>query len=301
MMKVRSEEIEKKSLFHRLFFPPFVKIPIQTVAVLFVAVCAFYIYRRIEPSSRPGELLLGRFSTVQHDAGPELSTSNRPQDGLRKKEYASLPSQQVPQLPAYKSLDMKLEYEAPSPPVNGGEETVPASGKPKQAKQETPGGESLIMEKVVPAPRAPAETNRQAAVSREKTPRAEVKQGLLALAGKAKALAKEPASSGSSASSEETEAMLIKKIGDYFINHDLPRTGHGKDVKYGVSKFEVLPENAPWLDAGMQKKMASCKNTYLVDVLSSEILQKYFYCADDISIELLFMVAQKNGRLIKIE
>ena len=283
MAKVRSEESKKKSLFQKRFFPPLMKIPIQTVAVLFVAVCAFYIYRNIENSSRTGEMLANRFSTGQHDASPELSPSDRAQDGLHEKESSSLPSQQIPQIPAYKSLDMKPEYEAPSTPANVDKETALASDKTKRAKQAAPGGESMLMEKIAPASRA------------------EVRQRSLALAEKTKASAKEPASSGSSASSGETEAELVKKVGDYFSIHDLPRNGNGKIVKYEVSKLQALPENASWLDAGMQKKMTSCKNTYLVDVLISQTQQKYVYCADNVSIELLFKVAQKNGRWIKAE
>jgi hypothetical protein len=283
MAKVRFEETKKKSLFQKLFFPSLMKKPIQTAAVLFVAVCAFYIYRSIEYPSRTREMPADRFSTGQHDASPELSSSDRAQDGLHEKEYSSLPSQKIPQIPAYKSLDMKPEYAAPSPPVNGDEETALASDKTKRAKQAAPGGESMLMEKIAPAPPA------------------EVRQRSPALAEETKASAKEPASDGSSASSVETDAELIKKVGDYFSIHHLPRNGNGKAVKYDVSKFQDIPENASWLDTGMQKKMTSCKNTYLVDVLISQTKQKYVYCADNVSIELLFKVAQKNGRWIKTE
>jgi len=273
--KIRSEETEKKSLFQRLFFPPLVKLPIQAVTALFVVICAFYIYRCIEPSSQTEKLLVDRFSTGHLEESPQLFPSDRVQDDLRKKEYSSLPSQQIPQLPSYKSLDMKPEYAAPSPPVNGDEKTAPAADKPTRANQ--------------------------AAASKEKEPWAEAKQWALALEGKTRALAKGPVSSGSSASSGETEAVLVKKIGDYFWDHDLPRNGNGNVLKYEVSKFQSLPKNASWLDTGMQKKMASCKNRYLVDVLISETKQKYVYCADNISILLLFKVTQKSGRWIKAE
>ena len=55
MTKVRSDAEEKKSLFQRFFFPLSVKLPIQAVAVLFLTVTAFYIYRNIQPAPAPSE------------------------------------------------------------------------------------------------------------------------------------------------------------------------------------------------------------------------------------------------------
>jgi len=283
MAKIHFKKTEKKSLFQKRSFL-FFKRPIQTVAVLLVAVCVFYIFRSIEHLSPSGEILVDRFSTGQYAASPEeLSPSNRAQEGLRKKAASSPPSQQIPQMPAYKSLDMKPEYVTPSPPLNGDEETAIASDTTKRTKQTAPAGGAVLMGQISPAPRV------------------EVKQQSLALAERTNESPNESFSSGPTARSREIEAMLIKKVGDYFYNHDLTLNGIRKDVKYGVSKFQALPENASWLDAGLRKKMASCKNIYLVDVLISETKQKYVYCADNVSIVLLFKVVRKNGRRIKTE
>ncbi len=49
MANVRAAEEERKGLFRRLFHPLSVKLPIQAVAVLFLAVTAFYIYQNMSP------------------------------------------------------------------------------------------------------------------------------------------------------------------------------------------------------------------------------------------------------------
>ena len=43
MAKVRAEAEEKKTIFQRLFYPLTVKLPIQAIAVLFLAVTGFYL------------------------------------------------------------------------------------------------------------------------------------------------------------------------------------------------------------------------------------------------------------------
>ncbi len=298
MVKIHSEKTERKSLFQKLFFPLLIKIPIHAAVVIFLIVSAFYIYRNIDLSSRTGILPAKRFSTGQ---SPELSLSDREQNGLRKKENVTPPSQHVPQSQAYKSLDMKLEYAAPSLPVHKDEETATTFDKANQAKQAAPPGESVLTERLAPASQAPAGTNLQdyAVASKKKAPHPEVEQRSFAIAEKTEASAKEPVLSGLTASSRQTEAVLMKKIGDFFCNHDLPR--NEKNLKYDVSKLQALPASESWLDERMWKKLVFCKNTYLVDVRFSETQMKYIYCGDSASIKLLFKVEQKNGRWIKTE
>ncbi len=273
MAKVRSEETERKNVFQKPLLPVFIKIPLQAIAVLFLAVGAFYIYRSIGPTSRTREQPVDLYSTGQHAAGPSLSRSNRAQEAPREEKKSALPSPRVPQSPAYKSLDMKPEYVVPSHPDRWDEKT-PASEKAEQEKQTVP---STLMERSAPAPQP------------------EYEQRSRALAGKAKT--KEAASAESLANRGETEDVLMKKISDFFSSHDLPLLGNIK--YYNVTKFQALPEEVSWLDEGMQKKLSSCKESYQVDVQATGKQLKYFYCADKTSIELLFKVEQKSDRLMK--
>jgi hypothetical protein len=127
MAKVRSGAKEKKGLFQKFFFPLSVKLPIQAVAVLFLTVTAFYIYRNIQPTPMPSE------APVQEFAAPSPAPALRDKREEPKiTKDASAPAKKVPQAPEYKALDMKLEYEKPAPPAALGKaaESAPAAAKP---------------------------------------------------------------------------------------------------------------------------------------------------------------------------
>src|SRR3990172_469459 len=64
MSKVRAEA-EKRSLFQRLFYPLAIKLPIQAVVVVFLAVTAFSIYRNIQPAQTPSETPMQEFAAQQ--------------------------------------------------------------------------------------------------------------------------------------------------------------------------------------------------------------------------------------------
>jgi len=128
MTKVRSDVEEKKSLFQRFFFPLSVKLPIQAVAVLFLTVTAFYIYRNIQPAPAPSEGTMQEYTAKKkapRAAAPAREQTISPKPPVRSKK--------VPQSPTYKSLDMKYEYEKPAPPValdKAAESTLPAAPAP---------------------------------------------------------------------------------------------------------------------------------------------------------------------------
>ncbi len=277
MAKVRSNRSERKNVFQKLFKPVFIKIPLQAIAVLLLAVGAFYIYRSIEPTTRTGEVPADRYSEGRHAPNPALSRSGQAHEVPHEEKEYALPSPQVPQSPAYKSLDMKPEYIVPSHPDRR-DEKAPASEQTVQEKHAPPSGKSKPMERLTPAPKA------------------EFEQGSRALAGRSKA--KEAVLTDSSANGGETEAALMKKISDFFSSHDLPLIVNKKNIKYNVTKFQTLPGSVSWLDEGRQKKLSSCKKSYQVDVQATETKLKYVYCADKTSIELLFTVELKDGRWI---
>ncbi len=118
MAKVRAETKEKKSAFQRLFYPLSIKLPLEAMAVVFLAVTAFYLYQNIQPSQKFAEAPQTR--VAKRDANRETGTSPR--------------LKQVPQAPGYKALDMKPEYEKPAPPVPLGK-TVPATEGMTQEKR----------------------------------------------------------------------------------------------------------------------------------------------------------------------
>jgi Putative zinc-finger/Predicted integral membrane protein (DUF2275) len=130
MAAVRAEAEGKESIFRRFFHPLMFKHPIQAIAVLFIAVTGFYIYQAIGPASRPSEAP-ARGSSARNEASPSVAA----QDKTAKAYGPAVRPRQVPQTPAYKSLDMKLEYEKPSAPVPASRSAEPAPVPGKYAEQ----------------------------------------------------------------------------------------------------------------------------------------------------------------------
>jgi hypothetical protein len=161
MAKVRAEAGEKKSLFQKLFYPLAIKIPIQAIAVLFLTVTGFYIYQNIQLAERITEAPSQEFA-AKKPAPP----TDAAQDKLAKAERPAPRSKQVPQTPAYKSLDMKLEYEKPPQPTLQGQATTappPAPTVPVMpAEQPTPAQKNVGSLKVAPSQAgAPAAASEQ--------------------------------------------------------------------------------------------------------------------------------------------
>jgi predicted integral membrane protein DUF2275/putative zinc finger protein len=149
MAKVRVEAEQKHGFFHRLFLPLHVKLPIQAVAVLFLAATVFYIYRNIQPTPDLSEAPIQEF-TAEKEAPPSVITK----DKLGKADDSSLRSKKVPQSPEHKALDMKLEYEKPSPPVPQEQAAASAPAPAKPAEQPMTERRAEPLKKDVVAPEA---------------------------------------------------------------------------------------------------------------------------------------------------
>ena len=152
MAKVRAEAEEKKSIFQRLFYPLIVKQPIQAVAVLFLAVTAFYIYQDIHPTAKYSESPL---TTTQELALKKEAPPSAIEQGKQNEADESLlRSKQAPQAPGYKALDMKQEYEAPASPKLKDQIASSAPAPAKPAEQLVPEKKVMTAEKRAAAPLA---------------------------------------------------------------------------------------------------------------------------------------------------
>lgn len=109
MAKVREEAERKQSIFHRLFHPLAIKLPLQTVALLFLAVTAYYLYQNINPAGKYGDAPLPADGTKDLSAHTKAAKKEAAAPAPRRKE--------VEQEPGYRALDMKNEYAKPAPPV----------------------------------------------------------------------------------------------------------------------------------------------------------------------------------------
>jgi hypothetical protein len=111
MAKVRAEAEKKKSWFRRWFFPLHIKLPLEAVAMMFLAVTVFYIYQSIHPEAKLVQSPIESFGIKDESHAPTIIAKEEP----NKTPDSSLRSKQVSQVPEYKALDMKPEYEPPAP------------------------------------------------------------------------------------------------------------------------------------------------------------------------------------------
>lgn len=151
MTKVRAEAETKKSLFEKLFLPLSIKLPLQAVAVVFLAVTAFYMYQSIQPSPKYAEQELA----ATKDSSP-AATQER-----RKVDDSLLRAKQIPQTPEYKALDRREEYTAtPNMRLNNQlGATAPAPAKP--AEQLASAQKEMSREQPAVAPQALGKTEMQ--------------------------------------------------------------------------------------------------------------------------------------------
>jgi anti-sigma factor RsiW len=127
MAKVRTEAENKKGIWQRVFAPFFMKFPVQAVAVLFLAVTAYYIYSSINPAQKYTEEPVGM------SAKKEAPAVGRMKEEDKTVREAAPEAKQDSGKPGYKSLDMKYAYEKPAAPVR---QEQPAASTPAPAKRD---------------------------------------------------------------------------------------------------------------------------------------------------------------------
>ncbi len=245
MATVRAEVGEKKSLFQRLFYPLAVKIPIQAIAVLFLAVTGYYIYQNVQPAERITEAPSQEFA-----AKKPVPSTDTARDKLAKADRPALRSKQFPQTPAYKSLDMKQEYEKPPLPTSQDQATAPP---PAPAVPAIPADQPMLAKKDVDSLKAAASQARApAAVSEQATgsaQQAEKKTKSAAPIGRA--LNAAPADTVGSvisvrvndidASVRELE-QSVKQLGGSIQKKDLPNAKKVYEISIDAQKLQQLKE-----------------------------------------------------------
>ncbi len=115
MARVRAEEEKKKQgLFQRIFFPLHVKLPLEAIGVLFIAVTVYFVVQDVQRKQTPfPEAPVQTYSTKPTPTGKGTAKEDKdakPADSGKR-------TREAPQEPGYKALDMKQEYEKPKPPA----------------------------------------------------------------------------------------------------------------------------------------------------------------------------------------
>jgi hypothetical protein len=290
MATVRAAAEEKKSLFQRLFYPLKVKLPIQAIAVLFLAVTGFYIYQNIQLAERASEAPSQEFAAKK--LVPPTDTA---QDKIAKAERPALRSKQVPQTPAYKSLDMKLEYEKPAPPAPLDKAEAPTSAPAKAAEEPAFAKKELAAGKVASVPQAGApRMMKEEATSVGTSQPAETKR-------KSNILAKQSDSGQTGATiREQVDIDDMKLLKGHFVEHDLPKNMQAKGLKFSAY---IVPEDLSglaWLDNEVQNTLRPCTRKYKIEVELADRMQNYFYCMDNSTFLLIAKYERINGKWTSI-
>jgi hypothetical protein len=291
---------EKKSLLRRLLAPVFLNVPLRAVAVLFLAVTAFYIYRTIEPA-RVATTSEEQYTVAQKEpAAPELKSSPPEPSAdapARREKKHSIPQQapaKIQQAPGYKALDMKLEYEQPAAP----KPQERAAALQKMEKQPTSTGDAAAMNRELTdkaaAPsmkqeRVPMMLGESAQTTNENATRqrADERKG-------ASLAARSKAPEVQQATGVVRRDDVQERVEEYFTSHDLPQS-RIKELKYTIMKVSALSVELRDFDQDLRKALSSCKNGYVVDAELDKNRTLYFYCAEDAGIKFLGKYNRQNG------
>ena len=157
MTRIRSETEPRKGILQKLFYPLYIKLPIEAVAVVLIAVSALYIFKTIQPEIKPAK-------------APSEETTAR------------IPSREKEEIPSI--IESKDNVIPPSPPLEGG------GKRGFEAEQTLPSKKPETMDKFV-LPKAPSPITKQEEIrpSAGTVAKDESKNQVLARAPKSKALA----------------------------------------------------------------------------------------------------------------
>jgi len=158
MTRIRSETEPRKGILQKLFHPLYIKLPIEAVAVVLIAVTALYIFKTIQPEIKPAK------------APSEETTARIP--SREKEEFPSISESKENVIP-------------PSPPLEKG------GKRGFEAEQALPSKKTETMDKFVELPKAPSPITKQEEIrpSAGAVAKDESKNQVLARAPKSKALA----------------------------------------------------------------------------------------------------------------
>jgi anti-sigma factor RsiW len=244
MASVRTAAEERKGLFHRLFFPLAVKLPLQAAALLFVTVTVYYLYSATQPSDRYAE-------APQQLAKGEAPTAAPPALQQRTPEVSAPRTEKRDQAPGYRSLDMKYAYEKPAPPEPLDKDTAPAAareaGTPRPPRTPAPAQTAGTGGPAAP-PRGSAGAGTTSATTWSGV-RSRVMQG---------------DASGPRVEDREAEEMLA--VTEHFVRFDLPDAMKVKGLQLNTRRVPDGLAGLLWLRDMPAYRSSACTQKYLVDV-----------------------------------
>jgi hypothetical protein len=288
MAKVRTEAENKKGIWQRVFAPFLTKFPVQAVAVLFLAVTAYYIYSSINPAQKYTEEPVGMPAKKE---APAVGRMKEEDDVVRE---AAPESKEAARKPGYKSLDMKYAYEKPAAPVP---REQPVASAPAPAKQETQmyAQDKTDLERRSVSPKAKAEA--PSLMAEQPAPAAGAAQQPVAR----EAISPERRNAKDALSLDKAEAEARIAVTEHFVNFDLPAKQKVKGLSFVVRIFQTDDTDLQWMQKTSAYQSRPCTSKYVVDMELSGSLSKYLYCYDHSHVKLLGVFGFKNGSWSEIK
>jgi hypothetical protein len=280
---------KKESLFRRFFAPARFRTPLQAVAVLFLVVTAFYIFRTMEPAQKAMQTPQEHPSDAMQKSAPSLPLPEKPARMLSREERTKAPEQQapagnVPQSPAYKALDMKPRQEPVAPPVLRESAPVPAAPAAKPQPAEAPEQEkrqATGFQTFDSAAGAGMEAKDERSFAKKKE--------------RAAAPADAEATSGIAATRTPGDDPVRRRIIDRFLKQDLPKSKNHGELKYILFEESSPPPDLFRADKGAAGKEFPCRRIYRIDLTLDSVPWQYFYCVDEPDIAFLGKYTREHG------
>jgi hypothetical protein len=91
MVRVRAEEERKKGLWRKLFYPLHIKVPLEALATVLIAVVAVYVFKAVEPEMRQARLTAPSSPVVTREEAPRLPGKPGADSLTFRKKPAALP------------------------------------------------------------------------------------------------------------------------------------------------------------------------------------------------------------------
>jgi hypothetical protein len=89
MFRVRAEEESKRGILRKLFYPLHIKVPVEALAMVFIAVIAVYLFKAVEPEMQVTQLPAPTKPMIPREETPQPARQAAP-DSLAPRERASL-------------------------------------------------------------------------------------------------------------------------------------------------------------------------------------------------------------------
>jgi len=217
MAKIHSEAEPKKGILQKLFYPLYIKLPIEAVAVVLIAVTALYIFKTIQPEMK--------MAKAPSEVATQVPSKEKTPSVVERKENVIPPH--PPLIP---------------PLVKGDTEGLKGGKGGFEAEQAVPSKKPGVTDKSTEAPQAPALLSKQdkAMPSAGVIAKEEAKSEVLGRSPKAKSLSETKEETANLTIRVKDVETAIKEIEKSLIQHgaEIVKIEHLEDKDMFTAKID---------------------------------------------------------------